>query len=202
MTDVKGADPPAQSRPSGGGETESGPPRASISGAGVTGPLNVGRVPSRPGGHRHFWLSAAIGWSIIGYGLWGIVHHHVDTRPRELARYVIGVALTHDLIIAPLVIAVGVAVKRLVKGPARAVVQAALILSVVPALFAYPEVRRFADANHNPSSLPRNYTMNLGILVAAIWFVAALVVVGLHLGKGRQIAPEPVAEPLPPPSDL
>ena len=31
-----------------------------------------------------FWISAAVGWGIIAYGLRGLFHHHVDTRPANL----------------------------------------------------------------------------------------------------------------------
>ena len=51
-----------------------------------------------------FWISAAAGWLVIGWGLRGIFQHSLDTRPANLARFVVGGALLHDLIVAPLVL--------------------------------------------------------------------------------------------------
>ena len=114
-----------------------------------------------------FWLTAAIGWALIGWGVRGALHHHVDTRPAELARFFIGGLLAHDLVFAPLVLLAGVGVSRLTPGRWRAGVQVALILVGLVALFAYPEIRDYARVLHNPTSLPHNYTRN-ALIVAAI----------------------------------
>ena len=42
---------------------------------------------------------------------------------------------------------------------------------LLPALFAWPEVRDYARINHNPSSLPHNYAANLGGVVAVVLVV-------------------------------
>jgi len=47
-------------------------------------------APERRLGGPVFWLSAAIGWAVIAYGLRGLFHHHVDTRPGNLATFVVG----------------------------------------------------------------------------------------------------------------
>ncbi|MDQ4068667.1 MAG: hypothetical protein M3203_04200 [Actinomycetota bacterium] len=120
-----------------------------------------------------FWISAAAGWAVIGYGLRGILENSVDTRPSQLARFVVGGALLHDLVVAPLVIVAGVVVARTVPGRARAVVQAGLLVSGVAALFSYPLVRAYGLAANNPTSLPHNYARNLLILLGIVWAVAA-----------------------------
>ena len=122
-----------------------------------------------------FWLSAAGGWAVIGYGLRGLLHHHVDTRPTNLARFAIGGALIHDLLFAPVLLAAGALVTRAVPTAVRGVVQAALIITGSLALFSYPLVRGYGHAQHNPSSLPRNYIANLGIVIAVVWAIAAAV---------------------------
>ena len=122
-----------------------------------------------------FWVSAAAGWALIGWGLRGALHHHIDTRPPEMARFVLGGVVIHDLIFAPLVLAVGFWISRAVKGRGRAPVQAALFISGCAALFAWPEVRDYAHILHNPSSLPHNYTANLLVVCAGVWVVTAIV---------------------------
>jgi hypothetical protein len=129
---------------------------------------------ARPRG-RLFWASAVAGWAIIGWGVRGALHHHVDTRPTQLARFVLDGVVLHDVVFAPLVLAGGVVLAKVVPGRWRAAVQAGLFVSGCTALFAWPEVRDYARVLHNPSSLPHDYTANLLIVVAAVW-AAALVV--------------------------
>lgn len=154
----------------------------------MTGPR--GRVRNATGGrpdthslgedHRAgplFWVSAAAGWAVIAWGLRGIFQHSLDTRPANLARFVVGGALLHDLFVAPLVIVAGVLLARTVPRRARAVVQGALAVSGIVALFSYPLVRAYGLAANNPTSLPHNYTANLLVVLGLVWAVAAGVVI-------------------------
>jgi hypothetical protein len=130
-----------------------------------------------------FWITAAAGWVVIAVGLRGIVQHRIDTRPGELARFVIGGALVHDLVLAPLVLVAGLAVARLVPGRLRAPVQVGAVISAIVALFAYPVVRAFGLASGNPTSLPHDYATNLVVVLVAVWLVVGLVVA---VGHGRR----------------
>jgi len=121
---------------------------------------------------RRFWLSAAAGWAVIGYGLRGAYIHRIDTRPPNLAEFALGGALLHDLLAAPLVILAGVALARVAPARIRGVVQAALIVSASLILFSYPLVRGYGHVLHNPSSLPHNYTANLIVALGAVWLIA------------------------------
>jgi len=148
----------------------------------VSGPATPETLePGRDDGKRAgplFWVSAAAGWAVIvGVGLRGLFAHSIDTRPANLARFVVGGALLHDLIVAPVVIVLGVGLTRVVPARARAAVQAALVASVVLALFSYPMVRPYGLATNNPTSLPHNYARNLLIVLAAVWVAAAAVAV-------------------------
>ncbi len=122
-----------------------------------------------------FWISAAMGWAVIAWGLRGIFQHSLDTRPANLARFVVGGALLHDLIIAPLIIGAGVLLARAVPGRARAVIQGALAVSGIVALFSYPLVRGFGLAANNPTSLPHNYAAGLLVVLGVVWAVAAAI---------------------------
>jgi hypothetical protein len=128
-------------------------------------------VNKRPGG-RLFWISAAVGWGVIAYGLRGLLQHHIDTRPANLAKFVVGGALVHDLLFAPVILLLGVFVARTAPRRARAGIQAALIISGCLALFSYPLVRNYAKALHNPSSLPHNYAANLALVLGVVWGLA------------------------------
>jgi len=137
-------------------------------------------APGKDDDHRAgplFWISAVAGWAVIGWGLRGIFQHSLDTRPGNLARFVVGGALLHDLIVAPLVIVAGVLLARAVPGRARAVVQGALAISGIVALFSYPLVRAYGLAANNPTSLPRNYSAGLLVVLGVVWAVATGLVI-------------------------
>ena len=129
----------------------------------------------RPAGPR-FWITAAIGWAVIGWGVFGILSNSLDTRPANLAKFVVGGALLHDLLIAPVVILAGVLVARAVPPRARGPVQAALVVSAIVALFAWPLVRAYGLAANNPTSLPHNYGVNLLIVLGVVWVIAAAAI--------------------------
>jgi hypothetical protein len=126
----------------------------------------------RPAGRR-FWISAAVGWAAIGWGVVGIFRHSLDTRPANLAKFVVGGALLHDLLVAPVVILAGVLIARAVPARARGPVQAALAVTGMVALFSWPLVRAYGLAANNPTSLPHNYGLNLLIVLGVVWAVAA-----------------------------
>ena len=130
-----------------------------------------------------FWVTAVAGWGLIGWGVRGALHHHVDTRPVELARFFVAGPLIHDLIVSPLVLAAGFIVARVVSPRWRASVQAGTIVSATLALFAFPEVRDYARLLHNPTSLPHNYTANLAVVVSAVWAATVLITVFRMLRK-------------------
>jgi len=139
---------------------------------------DVGRPEDHPQSIDHrvgpaFWVSAAAGWVVIAIGLRGVFMNSIDTRPANLAKFVVGGALLHDLLLAPLALVAAVLVVRAVPGRARAPVQAALVVTAVLALFSYPLVRAFGLAANNPTSLPHNYALNLTIVLGVVWAVAA-----------------------------
>ena len=85
--------------------------------------------------------------------------------------------LTAGLLVAPLAILAGVLVARHTPARARAPVQAALAISAIVALFAYPLVRAYGLAANNPTSLPHNYGLNLLVVLGLVWAVAGVAVV-------------------------
>ncbi len=147
-------------------------------------PADERRLPPRRG--PLFWVTVVIGWASIVWGIRDVFIHHVDTRPTDLAKFFLAGAVYHDLLFAPVVLAIGVVVARIVPRRIKAPVQAALIICGCATLFAWPEVRDYARVNHNPSSLPRNYSANLLVVIAAVVVVtiAVAVVTVLRRRKG------------------
>ena len=129
-----------------------------------------------------FWSSAVVGWALILWGVRGALHHHVDTRPGQLVRFLLGGALAHDLVLAPLVLLAGVVLARTVGGRWRAPVQSVLVISGTLLLFSYPLLRGYGRALRNPTSLPHNYAVNLAVVLGAV--AAATAAVALAAARG------------------
>lgn len=150
------------------------------------GPAARPADPVRGGGSVGFWVAAAVGWTVMAVALTGALLDHVDTRPPSLARFLLGGALVHDLVVAPVVIAGGALVARWVRPRSRAAVQAALIVSGSLALFSFPLVRGYGRAAGNPTSVPHDYGRNLLVVVALVWAIAGAtaLVRGRRAGVG------------------
>ncbi len=138
-----------------------------------------------------FWVSAVFGWAVVAYGVRGLLQHHVDTRPANLAKFFVGGALVHDLLFAPAVLVVGVVMARAAPRPARRWLQTGLFVSGCLVLFAYPLVRDYAKVLHNPSSLPHNYTANLAVTVGVVWGAVIVGALGSAVLRGRASARSP-----------
>jgi hypothetical protein len=123
-----------------------------------------------------FWVSVVLGWAAISYGVWLVVSEASITHPGNYATYFVGLALIHDLLVAPVALVVATIVRRVVPVIAVGIVLGALLISATVTAFAYPFfIRRTAAIADNPSFLPRNAGVGLLIVLAAVWTAAALM---------------------------
>lgn len=145
--------------------------------------------PQRPEpGGRLFWAAVGVGWAVMAAGAWGLVSEADRTRPVDAVRFVLGLAVAHDLVVAPLVVAAGWAVARAVPASVRGPVQAALVASAMVAVFAYPFVRGYGRVTTNPSILPRDYASGALAVLAAVWAVAAIALATRRRRRGAERA--------------
>ncbi|HEX3794140.1 MAG TPA: hypothetical protein VHV57_06540 [Acidimicrobiales bacterium] len=118
-----------------------------------------------------FWIAAAIGWTAIAIGVFGIVDHPMAVHAFKLFRLLIGLNIFNDAIVVPIVLAVAVLVRRRSPRWLMAPAQVWLIISAVVCLYAYPFVGDYGRTPSNPSLLPFNYAhralLLLGIITAA-----------------------------------
>lgn len=122
-------------------------------------------------------VGLVLGVPILVYGIRGVFVDARSTHPAELARWVVGVALAHDLVVAPLVLALGFVVGRIVRDAAiLRVLRAGFLVSAALALVAWPFVRGYGRTTAVPSLLPRNYALGLGAYLAVTWAVVGVVV--------------------------
>lgn len=133
-----------------------------------------GEVGPAPTYGASFWVGLAVGWAVMGYGVWGVLDESDLTRPPDLALWVVGAAIAHDALLAPVVAVVGVALAAVLPRWVRGPVRAALAVSGVVVLFAYPALRGFGRRQGNPSILPLDYQRNVLLVLAVVWVVAAV----------------------------
>ena len=136
----------------------------------TTGPA----TDERPG--AVFWIGLAIGGAVMAFGVRGALMDSRATHPTELVRWVIGADLVHDLLFAPLVIAGGWLVVRVVPRWWRVPVQAGLVASGVAALVGWAAWRGYGRATvpDNLTVQPLDYTTAILTVWAIVWSVVAI----------------------------
>ncbi len=134
-------------------------------------------APAPPRAAKHgigFWIAVVAGSAIAGYGVAGFLDRYPDLSHRiSLARWIVGVDLTHDLVLAPTVVVIGLIVRRIVPARALAPVQFAMMASGVVLLIAWRPLRASAAYHHNPTAQPLNYATATLTVIAVIWAIAA-----------------------------
>ncbi len=139
------------------------------------------RLGSEDDGGTLFWVCAAIGLSVVAFGLYGLVNARLIGSVGSWVAYLIGGLLVHDLLLAPFVVAVSVALVYLVPSRVRPAVQGTLVVAGSVALVAIPVVGGWGRKPDNPSLLPRDYGLGLAVAVGLI--VAAGVIAAVHAAR-------------------
>lgn len=124
-----------------------------------------------PQRRRLFWAGLVVGWGMIAYGIRGVFIDSAATRPTDLARWVVGAAIVHDALIAPLAFTIGWLVTRVLPRRVANPVKAGLGASFVLVTFSWGLVRGYGRRHSIPSALPLDYGRNLAISLAVIWIV-------------------------------
>lgn len=126
------------------------------------------------------WIGLALGVPIIGWGVRGILLDNTRTHPIELARWIVGSAVVHDALVLPIVVMIGVAVRRAVPPRAWPPIRWALATTGVVMLVAWPFVRGYGRRPDNPSLLPRHYGAGALMALSVVWFTAGALALWSH----------------------
>ncbi len=138
---------------------------------------------SRPG----LVVGLVVGVPIVAYGIRGTLVDATYTHPAELARWIIGAGLVHDLVVVPVVLTLGFLVRRVVTDePARRALRAGFVVSAALALIAWPFVRGYGRVQAVPSVLPRNYAVGLATYLGVTWVIVTVLIAALMLRRHRQ----------------
>lgn len=133
---------------------------------------------------RWRWPLYAAGSAMIAFGLWGELFG-ADTNPLRWAELLVVAALAHDLVLAPVVIALGLVTRRLMPARFRSAVQGAWLVSAVLLLVAIPGLGRFGAKADNSSVLPRDYPTGLAVGVGTVLLVTVLMVLFRRVRQRR-----------------
>lgn len=121
-----------------------------------------------------FWLALAVGWGIIGFGIHGMVSNWSGANPPVVLRSAIGLNVVNDALVAPALVAVAFACRRLLPRWSLLSVQVGLIVSAAVILYSYPLVGSWGKSSRaGPSLLPWNYAHNLEIVLGVVWTACA-----------------------------
>ena len=128
-------------------------------------------TPNRPS----FWVCLALGWLVMGYGVWGLLDNASRTNPDQWIRWFTGSLIAHDLVVAPVTFAVGALVVGRIPLRFRPPFQGGLIASAIIVLATWPLVRGYGLRADNPSALPNNYLAGLALVLAVVWSAVAII---------------------------
>ena len=125
-------------------------------------------------------LLIAAGIGIAGYGTALVVDEPRVIMFRMVVWALVGVAL-HDLVFAPLCVALGFAGRRLVPQKWWGPVVVAALCSVVLVMLAIPVFDKPGMRPDNLTVLDRNYHAGLWISLAIVWACVPLYLVAMRL---------------------
>jgi hypothetical protein len=135
-----------------------------------------------------FWVGLLAGSAVMVYAGWGAWGDRAATNPAGLIRWVVGAGLAHDLVLAPVIVLGGWLIGRTAPARWRGALRVGAALTGVVVLFAYPLVRAFGRHPLNSSTLPRNYVLDVALIVTGIWLV---VTTWLVASRPRRDRPAP-----------
>jgi hypothetical protein len=116
-----------------------------------------------------------------------VADRSIDVRPALWVRWWVTAAVVHDVVVAPLAIVVGWLVVRYAPRLVKAPLQAALIVSAIVVLSAWPALRGYGRIASNPTYLPRDYGTGLAVSLSLVWVGCAAWAV-IRVLRGRHSA--------------
>jgi hypothetical protein len=119
-----------------------------------------------PINRRLFAACLLVGGGFMAFGVYSLLRKPIV--PRDFVIWFGGGIVLHDLVAAPAVFVLGMALRRFLPRWALAPVQSGLIVTAVLVVFTLPAYGVPHNAG-NPSRLPNQYGRNLAVIVALVW---------------------------------
>ena len=109
-----------------------------------------------------------LGVPVIMFGIRGGVLDAHDTHPAELMRWLVGSAVSTDLVLLPAAGIAGWVLHRVTPAAAWPSVRTGALAVGTLALVSWPFARGYGASPGNPSLLPRDYVLGPALAVAGI----------------------------------
>lgn len=122
-----------------------------------------------------FWAGVSVGGPITAFGVRGLLDAAPATRPVQSGFGVVGLAVVHDAVVAPLACVIGLLLVARLPEALRGPVRAGLIASATSLLVAWPALRGSGRARvpDNPSVQPLDYGTAIATVLAVTWVLVA-----------------------------
>ena len=134
-----------------------------------------------------FLVGCVVGGALMTYGVWGVLHELGPGNPFKLATWVVGLDLVHDLLLAPALVVLGLALGRVLPPRWRGPVRAAAATTGLVLLFSVPLLTGWGRHPDNSSTLPLDYGRSVVVVTVVIW-LTALAVVAMRARRARSSA--------------
>jgi hypothetical protein len=163
----------------------------------VSGPQAAAAPPEPLAGWR-WWTGLAVGGAVGLFGLAGLLGDAARTMPVVWLKWLVGLVLVHDLVVAPLIHLTGRRLRDRAPEAWRWPLQLGLVTSGVLVLASVPVL--YGVGRHtqpgNASLLPGDYPLALVAVLSVVWL--GILALGIW-GSTRRFRPSP-SDADPPPS--
>jgi hypothetical protein len=155
----------------------------------VSHPLASPQQPEPLAGWR-WWIGLSVGGAVGLFGLAGLLANAAATMPLVWLKWLIGLLLVHDFVLAPLVQLTGRRLRERTPEPWRWPLQLGLVTSGVLVLASVPVLVGVGRSTQpgNASVLPGSYPLALAGVLTAVWL--SILALGIW-GSTRRRSPSP-----------
>ena len=126
----------------------------------------------RPG--LGFWIGLALGTPVMLYGAYELVQQAGWPRAFNVATWLGGGLLLHDLVLVPIVLALVWAIGRLAPPAVRTPLRVGVLGSALIVAVAWPALRGYGDRPDNPTVHPLDYGSAVLTALAILWGAVVL----------------------------
>lgn len=139
-----------------------------------------------PGG-RAFWVGVIAGGAIMAFGVRGLLTNLPTSQHLDFLKWFAGAAVTHDLVLAPVVCVIGFATTRAIPSPLRFPVQAGMITSAVVLAVSWAPLHGYGrdTVPDNLTVQPLNYATAVITVLALVWGMTAVWIIGASAKRRR-----------------
>ena len=145
----------------------------------------------RAGPGLGLWIGLVAGLPVMAYGAMGLWRNAGPTGVREVAAWVIGADVGHDLLLAPLIIVIAWFAGRAFAPGWRAPVCSGVLASLLVVALAAPGLSGLGNDARNPTVHPFDQVTAVVWALGAIWSGVALWCGLLLVNRRRKRPPSP-----------